>query len=64
MIVKIGYGYLCRREENLSIICVCLHIVVSNTYCVVVVLIISFVFALCLVYPMLPVSLDCPFGFL
>jgi len=25
---------------------------------------VSFVFVLCLVYPMLPVSLDCPFGFL
>ena len=31
---------------------VCWRIVVSNTYCVVV---------FCLVYPMLPVSLDCPF---
>jgi len=35
------------------VICVCLRIVVSNTYCVV--------FFLRLVYPMLPVSLDCPF---
>jgi len=33
--------------------CVCLHIVVSNTYCVM--------FLLCLVYPMLLVSLDCHF---
>jgi hypothetical protein len=31
----------------------CLRIVVSNTYCVV--------FLFCLSYPMLPVSLDCPF---
>ena len=37
-------------------ICVSLHIVVSNTYCVVF----CFVFLL-LVYPMMPVSLDCPF---
>jgi hypothetical protein len=36
-----------------NVICVCLGIVVSNIYCVV--------FVLCLVCPMLPVSLDCPF---
>ena len=38
------------------VICVCLRIVVSNTHCVV------FCFV-CLrfVYPMLPISLDCPF---
>ena len=36
----------------------CLHIVVSNAYCAV--FFILFVFVLCLVYPMLPVSLDCP----
>ena len=52
------------------VICVCLRIVVSNTYCVVclfclswscvpyVVLCVCFV-CLGLVYPMLPVSLDC-----
>ena len=52
-------------------ICVCLRIVVSNTYCVVFLLLFFFilctlccqflwiVFALHLVYPMLPVSLDC-----
>jgi hypothetical protein len=39
-------------------ICVCLHIVVSNTFCVV--FLFSIVFILCL-YSMLPVSLDCPF---
>ena len=38
------------------VICFCLCIVVSNTYCVVF----FFVFLL-LVYPMLPVLLDCPF---
>ena len=40
------------------VICNCLKTVVSNTYCVV--------FCFRLVYPMLPVSLDCPlpFGFL
>ena len=37
-------------------ICVCLPIVVSNTY---IVLCFCFVF-LRLVYPMLPFSLDCP----
>ena len=36
------------------LICVCLCIVVSNTYCVCFV-------SLHLVYPMLPVSLNCPF---
>jgi hypothetical protein len=40
--------------------CVCLLIVVSNTYCVVVFFVV-FVLVLCLVYPMLPVSLDCLF---
>ena len=40
-------------------ICVCLRIVVSNTFCVVV--FVLFVFILRLVYLMLPVSLDCPF---
>ena len=35
------------------VICVCLRISLSNTSC--------FVFFLPLVYPMLPVSLDCPF---
>ena len=38
------------------VICVCLHKVMPNTYCVVFV----FIF-LRLVYPMFPVSLDCPF---
>ena len=36
-------------------------IVVSNTYCVVFFAL--FVFVLCLVYPALPVSLNCPFLF-
>ena len=38
-------------------VCVCLRIVVPNTYCVVFL----FLFVLCFVYPMLPVSLDYPF---
>jgi len=47
---------LCEGSCLIYVICVYLHIVVSNTYCVV------FLFCfLCLVYPMLPVSLDCPF---
>ena len=41
----------------LSVICVRLRIVVSNTYCVVLLVL----FVLCLVYPMLPVYLDCQF---
>jgi hypothetical protein len=40
----------------LRYLCFCLRIVVSNIYCAVFL----FVF-LCLVYPILPVSLDCPF---
>ena len=43
------------------VICVCLRIVVQNTFCVV-----SFIFCCCivclrLVFPMLPVFLNCPF---
>jgi hypothetical protein len=38
------------------VISVCLRIVVSNTYCVVFYLVFC-----CLVHPMLPVFLDCPF---
>jgi len=41
------------------IICVCLRIVVSNTYCVYDFVLL--VFVLCLVYTMLLVSLDCLF---
>ena len=39
--------------------CICLRKVMSNTYCVV--FFVLFVTGLCLVYPMLPVSLDCSF---
>jgi len=46
-----------RLMSYLRYLCVCLCIVVSNTYYVV-----FFCFScLRLVYPMLPVSLDCPF---
>jgi hypothetical protein len=49
---------VCRRAHVLFyVVCVCLRIVVSNAYCVVC----FFVFFPRLVYPMLPVSLDCPF---
>ena len=41
----------------LHVICVYVRVVVSNTYCVVF---FCFVF-LRFVYPLLPVSLDCPF---
>jgi hypothetical protein len=56
---SILYGCLTggRLMSYLRYLCVCLCIVVSNTYHVV-----FFCFAcLRLVYPMLPVSLDCPF---
>ena len=45
------------------VICVCLHILVFNTYPTHIVLcfFVLFVFFLCFVYPMLPVSLDCRF---
>ena len=39
--------------------CVCFFLVVFNTYCVV--FLVLFVFLLCLVYSMLPVSLEYPF---
>ena len=42
---------LCECACLLCVVCVCLCMLVSNTYCVF----------LRLVYPMLPVSLDCPF---
>ena len=45
-----------RCAVRLYIICVCLRIVVTNTYCVV--LFILFVFVLCFVYPLLTVCLD------
>ena len=48
-------GFMSYLQKHV-LICVCLRIVVSNTYCVVFL----FVF-ICLVHPMLPVSLDCPF---
>jgi len=40
----------------LRYVCVCLRIVVSNTYCVVF----FCLFVFCFVYPILPVSLDYP----
>ena len=42
-----------------ALVCVCLHIVMSTTYCVV--FFVLFVIVMCLVYPMLVVSLGCPF---
>ena len=47
---------VCRSAHVLFMLCVCLHIVVSTH----IVLYFCFV-CLRLVYPMLPVSLDCPF---
>ena len=56
--VRFVFASCCLVEDSclIYVICVCLHILVSNTYCVV--------FLLCclrLVYPMFSVSLDCPF---
>ena len=52
LITKIQSNQSCL----IYVICGCLRIVVSNTYCVV------FLFVcLRLVYPILPVSLECPF---
>ena len=50
-VVCMGFMFFLRY------VCVCLRIVVSNTYCVVFL----FLFVLCFVYPMLPVSLGYPF---
>jgi hypothetical protein len=45
------------------VICVCLHIVVSNTYCVV--LLLCFVVFCCVLLLSLSLSVSCPFfGFL
>ena len=56
---------VCRRSHFLfTLFCVCLCILcigVSNTYCVVFCFSLLFVFVLCLVYPMLSVSLDYPY---
>jgi hypothetical protein len=52
MVVSITYCvvFVCFFLSTSSVLCM----VVSNTYCVVF-------FVLCFVYPMLPVSLKCPF---
>ena len=44
------------HNDHVYVVCVCLGIEVVNTYCVVLYFVV-----LRLVYPMLPVSLDCPF---
>ena len=56
------YGSVCLFLQLfvgclIYVICVSLHIVVSNTYCIVLLVCLS---SSCV--PMLPVSLDCPFG--
>ena len=57
--VRFVFTFSCLYEDSclIYVVCACLRIVVSNTYCDVF----CFVF-LSLVYPMLPVSLD--FGIL
>ena len=58
--VRFVFVCICLQEGSclIYVICDCLHIVVSKTYCVCV-------FCYCvnfrLVCTMLPVSLDCPF---
>ena len=47
---------VCRRCF-IYFICVCFRIVLSNTHCVVVFVLV--VLVMCFVYPMLPISLDC-----
>ena len=50
---------VCRKALFLiHVICVCLHIVVSNKYCILFFVVVVF---LRIEYPMLPVSLACPF---
>ena len=58
--VRFVFTSICFRMDHeclIYVICACLSIVVSNAYYGFVL----FVFGLCLVYPMLPVSLDCSF---
>ena len=57
-LVRIHLQLFCRRGSCfIYVMCVCLHRVVSSSY---IVLCICFP-CLRLVYPMLPVSLECPF---
>jgi hypothetical protein len=60
--VRFVFSSSCFRRGAclIYVIFVCLSVVVSNTYCVVFLFCLSS-FLLRLVYPMLPVSLDCPF---
>ena len=51
---------LCEGSCLIYVICACLRIVVSYTYRVV--FFCSAIFVMCFVYPMLLVSLDCPFS--
>jgi hypothetical protein len=51
---------LCEGSCLIYVICACLRIVVSYTYRVV--FFCRAIFVLCFVYPMLLVSLDCPFS--
>ena len=59
--VRFVFTYRCVYDGSclIYVTCVCLRIVVSNTYCVEFFAL--FIFVLCLMCPMLPVSLDCPF---
>ena len=60
MSVMISAYKRCLYEDSclIYISCVCMHIVLLNTYFVVFFFV---CFRLCLVYPMLPVSIGCPF---
>jgi hypothetical protein len=52
-------GLIILTPSLCSYFLVCLRVVVSNTFCVV--FYVLFVFVLCLMYPMLSLSLGCPF---
>ena len=58
---------VCRRSHVLLCVCVCLRTVMSKILLLLIFLVfcvvffVLFAFVLCLVYLMLPVSLDCPF---
>ena len=59
--VRVVFTSSCLSEGSclICVIFICLHIVVSNTYCVACFFLLVVIF--CLVYPVLPMSLNCPF---
>ena len=59
--VRLYFGCLSEGSCLIYVIFVCLRIVVSNTYCVVLLFCLSFSYGPYIYERMLPVSLDCPF---